>query len=71
MAIISEYHPISGSTIGISVDEVQLRKDERQVKPWETYKKIEIVPLTALLKSFQVDDDTDLIRAWVIDEPKG
>jgi hypothetical protein len=53
------------------VDEVQLRKDERQVKPWETYKKIEIVPLTALLKSFQVDDDTDLIRAWVIDEPKG
>jgi len=44
---------------GISVDEVLLRKDGGLVKPWDIYKKVEVVPLSALHKSEQFDDDTD------------
>ena len=44
---------------GISVDDVLLRKDGGQVKPWEIYKKVEVMPLSATPKSEQLDDDTD------------
>ncbi len=44
---------------GISVDDVLLRKDGTQVKPWEIYKKVEVMPLSALPKSEQIDDDTE------------
>jgi glutamate synthase domain-containing protein 3 len=44
---------------GISVDDVLLHKEGALVKPWEIYKKVEVMPLTALPKSEQIDDDTD------------
>ncbi len=44
---------------GISVEDVLLRKDGGPVEPREIYKKIEVVPLSALPKSEQLDDDTD------------
>ncbi|MDD1743061.1 MAG: hypothetical protein LUO85_00375 [Methanomassiliicoccales archaeon] len=44
---------------GISVDDVLLQKDGGRVKPWEIYKKVEVVPLTAHTESEQADDDTD------------
>jgi glutamate synthase domain-containing protein 3 len=44
---------------GIPVDDVLLRKDGGQVKPWEIFKKVEVVPLSALHKSEQVDDETE------------
>jgi glutamate synthase domain-containing protein 3 len=44
---------------GISVEDVLLRKDGSQVKPQEIYKKVEVVPLSSLPKSEQIDDETD------------
>ena len=44
---------------GISVDDTLLRKDGGTVKPWEIYKKVEVVPIAELPKSERVDDDTD------------
>ena len=44
---------------GISVDDVLLRKDGAQVKPWEIYKKVEVMPVAALHKSELVDDETE------------
>jgi glutamate synthase domain-containing protein 1/glutamate synthase domain-containing protein 3 len=57
--IILPYLKENERLFGISVDEVLLRKDGGQVKPWEIYKKVEVVPLSALHKSEQFDDDTD------------
>jgi hypothetical protein len=33
---------------GISVEEVLLRKDGSSCEPWQIYKKVEVVPLSAL-----------------------
>ncbi len=44
---------------GISVDGVLLKKDGVSVRPSEIYKKVEVIPITALHQSERIDDDTD------------
>jgi hypothetical protein len=44
---------------GISVEDVLLRMDGVRVKPWEIYKKVEVVPLSAPSKGEPVEEDSD------------